>query len=115
VRRSKIQRQEERRERTKLRQGRVLQKKADAQEEQRFMVVRSDDCRVPKYLHAEGGKGFEEALALQLAKPVPAQANAGVLYSVVPLHVFQEAREAGEPISAAAAITKFPAPSEDAE
>lgn len=113
MRRSKIQRQEARRERTKQAHGRVLQKKAEAQEEQRFMVVRADDCRIPKYLHKEGGRGFEESLALQLAEPVPAQASAGVLYEVVPLHVFQGARDAGEPISAAKARTMFPAPSSE--
>ena len=110
MRRSKIQRQEERRERLRDRQGRRVIQKEAAQEEQRFMVVRSDDCRVPKYLHKEGGRGFEETLAIQLAEPVPAQMNAGVLYDVVPLHVFHAARDAGEPISAAAALTKFPAP-----
>lgn len=82
--------------------------------EARFVVVREGDCRVPKYFHNEGGSGFSESHARDLAQPVMAQLQSGMRFAVVPLRVFHEARAAGNPISAEAALREFAGSDADA-
>ncbi len=68
--------------------------------EVRYTIVRSDDARVPKYLHAEASDGFNLDHARSLAEPVSGQCA----YSVVPVSAWEAARALGEPISAGAAM-----------
>ena len=72
--------------------------------EVRFTIVRDDDVRIPKYLHNDSHDGFSEWHARQLASEVPGQQ---FRYAAVPVHVFEQARAAGEPVSAATAVTRF--------
>lgn len=70
----------------------------------RWVPVRADDCRVPKYLVNGVAAGFERALAENLAmRAHPDQCE----YAVVEVGVFRWARAKGEPISAARAVTCY--------
>jgi hypothetical protein len=103
VRRSKVQRQEARRER---RGGLLGARKAkdDRRAEARWVVVEAADCRVPKYLVNGNPAGFERELADSLAKRAhPDQRE----YTVVDVEVFAWARALGEPVSAARAVAEF--------
>ncbi len=103
MRRSKVQRQEARRER----RGSVLGRRKEAgekREEARWIPVAADDCRVPKYLVNGNPAGFERQLADNLAKRAhPEQRE----YTVVEVEVFVWARAQGEPISAAKAVSSY--------
>ena len=93
MRRSKVQRQEARRER-RLKTFRRKENK-DEQGPQMFTVVRTDDARHGKYLWCEH-EGMTLEQAERLAAPVPGQT---VRYSVVPIEVHRFARTLGEPVS----------------
>lgn len=105
MRRSKVQRQEERR----ARRGGMLGRKKDAGEkrdEPRWVVVEAHDCRVPKYLVNGNPAGFELELAESLARRAhPDQRE----YTVVEVGVFVWARAQGEPVTAAKAVTCYEA------
>lgn len=98
MRRSKVQRQEERRERRAKTQRRVADK--EPKTEVRYTVVRTDDARQGKYLWC-AYEGVTLEHAERLAAPVPGQAQR---YSVVPVEVHRFAREMGEPVTAPKAI-----------
>jgi hypothetical protein len=103
VRRSKVQRQEQRRER----RGGLLggqKAKAERPSEARWVVVEANDCRVPKYLVNGSPAGFERQLAENLAKRAHANQRE---YTVVEVEVFVWARAQGEPISAAMAVSSY--------
>jgi len=103
MRRSKVQRQEERRERGRIFGKRV--KKEEKAEPQRFTVVHTDDARRGKYLWcAYEGVNYEHAE--RLAAPVPGQIHA---YTVIPVDVHRWARGQGEPMTAKAAIAAYKA------
>ena len=103
MRRSKVQRQEARRE--KLSRFRGPGKKEEKSAPQLYTVVRTDDARQGKYLWCEH-EGITLEHAERLAAPVPGQAQA---YTVVPVDVHRFARSLGEPISPKAATAKFKA------
>lgn len=103
MRRSKVQRQEARRER----RGGILNRRkstGEKVEQPRWVVVEADDCRVPKYLVNGSPAGFERQLAESLAQRAhPDQRE----YTVVEVEVFAWARAQGEPVSAAKANARF--------
>ncbi len=110
MRRSKVQRQEARRERRVKLGGRGAGKK-DKPTETRYTVVLREDCRRGKYLWAEHAEGFDRAHAEQLAEPVHGQRDR---YTVVPLEVHRWARAKGEPMSADKALSHYRAEAGDA-
>lgn len=93
MRRSKVQRQEARRE--KLSRFRGLGKKEEKSAPELYTVVRTDDARQGKYLWCEY-EGVTLEHAERLAAPVPGQSQR---YSVVPVEVHRFARSLGEPIT----------------
>lgn len=105
MRRSKVQRQEQRRER----RGGLLGRKKDAGEKRddpRWVVVEAHDCRVPKYLVNGSPAGFERELAENLARRAhPDQRE----YTVVEVGVFAWARAQGEPVSVQRAMREYAA------
>ena len=103
MRRSKVQRQEARRE--KLSRFRGPGKKEEKSAPQLYTVVRTDDARQGKYLWCEY-EGITLEHAERLAAPVPGQTES---YAVVPIDVHRFARSLGEPISPAAATAKYQA------
>ncbi len=103
MRRSKVQRQEAKRERRGGLMG-ARKAKDDRKAEARWVVVEADDCRVPKYLVNGRPAGFERQLADSLAERAhPSQRK----YTVVAVDVFVWARAQGEPITAARAAAEF--------
>lgn len=100
MRRSKIARQEARRER-----GRKVLQRGPKEEkvEVRYTVVRTDDARHGKYLWC-AYEGVTLEHAERLAAPVPGQEQR---YSVVPVEVHRLAREMGEPITAPKAVFAY--------
>lgn len=103
MRRSKVQRQEARRE--KLSRFRGPGKKEEKSAPELYTVVRTDDARQGKYLWCEY-EGITLEHAERLAAPVPGQS---VSYTVVPVDVHRFARSLGEPISPSAATAKYQA------
>lgn len=101
MRRSKVQRQEARRE--KLSRFRGPGKKEEKSAPQLYTVVRTDDARQGKYLWCEY-EGITLEHAERLAAPVPGQS---VRYSVVPVDVHRFARSLGEPISSPKALLAY--------
>ena len=95
MRRSKVQRQEARREKVASLRQRTAQKKEDKPAEVRYTVVKTDDARQGKYLWC-AYEGVTLEHAERLAAPVPGQT---VRYTVVPVEVHRFARTLGEPIS----------------
>lgn len=109
MRRSKVQRQEARRER---RLGLRRPAKKDVKSEpERYSVVLREDVRQGKYLWAEHADGFDKAHAEQLAEPVHGQRDR---YTVVPIEVQRWARAKGEPIGADKALAHYSAEVGDA-
>jgi len=106
MRRSKVQRQEERRERGRIFGKRV--KKEEKAEPARYTVVFVDDVRQPKYLYcgSESFDGYPLEHAERLAAPVPGQEQR---YTVIALDVHRWARGQGEPMTAKAAIAAYKA------
>lgn len=103
MRRSKVQRQEQRRERRGGLLGRQ-KAKGERPSEARWVVVEVNDCRVPKYLVNGSPGGFERQLAENLAKRAhPDQRE----YTVVEVDVFAWARAQGEPITVDAAVRNY--------
>jgi hypothetical protein len=101
VRRSKVQRQEARRE--KLSRFRGPAKKQEKSAPKLYTVVRTDDARQGKYLWCEY-EGITLDHAERLAAPVPGQE---VRYSVVPVEVHRWARSTGTPLTASEALEGF--------
>lgn len=104
MRRSKVQRQEARREKKGRTSFRV--KKEEAAGPTRYTVVYAEDVRQPKYLFcgAESFDGYPLEHAERLAAPVPGQESR---YAVLPLDVHRWARSKGEPMSPKAALAGF--------
>jgi len=102
VRRSKVQRQEARRERKSVFGGRG-KKKEEKTEPERFTVVRTDDARQGKYLWC-AYEGISLEHAERLAAPVPGQEQR---YTVIPVEAHRLAREMGEPITAPKALLAY--------
>jgi hypothetical protein len=104
MRRSKVQRQEARREK----RGRlgIRPKKEEKVEPTHYTVVYAEDVRQPKYLFcgAESFDGYPLEHAERLAAPVPGQESR---YAVLPLDVHRWARSKGEPMSPKAALAGF--------
>ena len=105
MRRSKVQRQEARREKVASLRQRTAQKKEDKPAEVRYTVVKTDDARQGKYLWC-AYEGVTLEHAERLAAPVPGQQQR---YSVIPVDVHRFARDLGEPINAQKAIAKYEA------
>lgn len=108
MRRSKVQRQEVRRER-RLSFRAERREKTDTVQE-RWMVALASDCRVPKYPFRSAPVGFDEPIAHRLAELAPG----GPKYAVLPLAVFDWARAQGEPMSVERALRDYK-PEEDVD
>ena len=103
MRRSKVQRQEARREKVASLRQRTAQKKEDKPAEVRYTVVKTDDARQGKYLWC-AYEGVTLEHAERLAAPVPGQEQR---YTVIPVDVHRWARAQGEPITAQKATAAY--------
>ena len=105
MRRAKVQRQEERREK-RLKFGRRPKKESKAEGPTLYTVVLAEDVRQTKYHYcgADGFDGYTLEHAERLAAPVPGQRQS---YAVLPVDVHRWARAQGKPIGVKAAIAGF--------
>ena len=113
MRRSKVKRQEAKRERGRLFGARTRHKEEKAEKPTLYTVVLLEDVRQVKYLYcgAESFDGYPLEHAERLAAPVPGQPQS---YTVLPLEVHRWARAQGEPLSAKAAMSGYEKEAADA-
>lgn len=108
MRRSKVKRQEERRERqTKARRvGNAAQKQEKAAADEGYIVVRESDAAKTKYLtppDADQVRGVALRQARSLAEPVAVQEAAGIVYAPVRVGAWRIAAASGGAVTAAQA------------
>lgn len=103
MRRSKVQRQEERRERQAKSRQRGIQKKEKAVAEEGYIVVRQSDAAAAKYLtplDPEDVSGFPLEHAKAVAQPVDVQVAEGLTFAPVRVGAWRMALGLDEKVTA---------------